>query len=101
MIRRIDGPAARSSRSGLLARTELREQRRSRHRAVAVARQPRELNYDSGSPRKSVTGSSCTIEQASSRLILVRTIVTAFAIRSNVSVWRMHSSCELGSATTV
>ena len=47
------------------------------------------------------SGSSCTIEQASSRLILVRTNVTAFATRSNVSVWRMHRSDELGSATTL
>src|ERR1700716_2453497 len=41
------------------------------------------------------------IEQAFSRLILVRTNVTAFATRSNVSVWRMHRSDELGSATTL
>ncbi len=48
-----------------------------------------------------MSGSSCTMEQASSRLILVRTNVTAFATRSNVSVWRMHRSDELGSATTL
>jgi hypothetical protein len=37
-------------------------------------------------PRKSVSGSSCTIEQGPSRLILVRTNVTTFATRSNISV---------------